>query len=46
VLAQLPREVMDAPSLAVFKDRLDRALGSLVLNVEFGGPACSGGAET
>jgi len=30
VLQQLPREVVDAPSLEVFKARLDRALGSLV----------------
>ena len=27
----LPREVVDAPSLEVFKARLDGALGSLVL---------------
>ncbi|KFQ19754.1 hypothetical protein N332_14916, partial [Mesitornis unicolor] len=27
---RLPREAVDAPSLAVFKARLDRALGSLV----------------
>ncbi|KFQ10446.1 hypothetical protein N329_08499, partial [Haliaeetus albicilla] len=27
---RLPREVMDAPSLAVFKARLDGALGNLV----------------
>ena len=27
---RLPREVVDAPSLEVFKTRLDRALGSLV----------------
>ncbi|KFQ37062.1 hypothetical protein N332_13848, partial [Mesitornis unicolor] len=27
---RLPREVVDAPSLEVFKARLDRALGSLV----------------
>ena len=26
----LPREVMDAPSLEVFKARLDEALGNLV----------------
>ena len=32
---------MDAPSLEVFKARLDGALGSLVkLNVEIGGLAC------
>ena len=30
VLEQLPREVVDAPSLEVFKARLDGALGSLV----------------
>ena len=30
VLEQLPREVVDAPSLEVFKARLDEALGSLV----------------
>ena len=29
-LALLPREVVDAPSLAAFKARLDVALGSLV----------------
>ncbi|KFV01924.1 hypothetical protein N340_14541, partial [Tauraco erythrolophus] len=27
---RLPREVVDAPSLAVFKARLDEALGKLV----------------
>ena len=27
---RLPWEVVDAPSLEVFKDRLDEALGSLV----------------
>ncbi|KFQ25421.1 hypothetical protein N332_13755, partial [Mesitornis unicolor] len=27
---RLPREAVDAPSLEVFKARLDRALGSLV----------------
>ncbi|KFQ28695.1 hypothetical protein N332_02853, partial [Mesitornis unicolor] len=27
---RLPREVVDAPSLEVFKVRLDRALGSLI----------------
>ncbi|KFV04226.1 hypothetical protein N340_11449, partial [Tauraco erythrolophus] len=27
---RLPREVVDAPSLAVFKARLDEALGNLV----------------
>ncbi|KFQ39214.1 hypothetical protein N332_03045, partial [Mesitornis unicolor] len=27
---RLPKEAVDAPSLAVFKARLDRALGSLV----------------
>ncbi|KFQ20331.1 hypothetical protein N332_06010, partial [Mesitornis unicolor] len=27
---RLPREVVDAPSLEVFKARLDRALSSLV----------------
>ena len=37
----LTREVVDAPSLEVFKARLDGALGSLVkLNVEIGGLAC------
>ena len=30
VLEQLPREVVDAPSLEVFKARLDGVLGSLV----------------
>ena len=30
VLTQLPREVVDAPSLEVFKARLDGALDSLV----------------
>ena len=30
VLAQLPREAVDAPSLEVFQTRLDGALGSLV----------------
>ena len=29
-LEQLPKEVVDAPSLEVFKARLDGALGSLV----------------
>jgi len=29
VLEQLPREVVDAPSLEVFKARLDGALGNL-----------------
>ena len=29
-MEQLPREVVDAPSLEVFKARLDGALGSLV----------------
>ncbi|KFO72964.1 hypothetical protein N303_01248, partial [Cuculus canorus] len=27
---RLPREAVDAPSLAVFKARLDKALGSLI----------------
>ena len=39
---RLPREVVDAPSLEVFKARLDGQPG-LVLNVEVGGPACSRG---
>ena len=30
MLEQLPREVVDAPSLEVFKAGLDGALGSLV----------------
>jgi len=30
VLEQLPREVVDAPSLEVFKARLDGTLGNLV----------------
>jgi len=30
VLAQLPREAVDAPSLQAFKARLDVVLGSLV----------------
>jgi len=30
VLDQLPTEIVDAPSLKVFKARLDGALGSLV----------------
>jgi len=30
VLNRLPREVVDAPSLEMFKARLDEALGSLV----------------
>ena len=30
MLEQLPRETVDAPSLEVFKARLDGALGSLV----------------
>jgi len=30
VLEQLPREAVDAPSLEVFKARLDEALGNLV----------------
>ena len=30
MLVQLPREAVDAPSLEVFKARLDGALGSLV----------------
>jgi len=34
---------VDAPSLEVFKARLDGALGSLVLDMEVGGPACGGG---
>ena len=40
---RLPREAVDAPSLEVFKARLDGALGSLALavfNVEVGSPAC------
>ena len=42
---RLPREVVDAPSLEVFKARLDGALGSpdLALNEEVGGPACGRG---
>ena len=45
VLAQLPREVVDAPPLEAFKARLDGALGQpgLVLNGEVGGPACGRG---
>jgi len=27
---RLPREVMDAPSLEIFKARLDQALGNLI----------------
>ena len=27
---RLPRQIVDAPSLAVFKARLDRALGNLI----------------
>ena len=38
MLEQLPREVVDAPSLEVFKARLDGAVDSLV-----GGPACGRG---
>jgi len=41
---RLPREVVDAPSLEVFKARLGGALGptpGLVLNVEIGSPAHS-----
>ena len=35
---RLPREVVDAPSLEVFKARLDGALGSLVpVSIECGG---------
>ena len=30
VLEQLPREAVDAPSMELFKARLDGALGSLV----------------
>ena len=30
VLAQLPREAVDAPSLEVLKTRLDEALGNLL----------------
>ena len=41
---RLPREVVDAPSLEVFKARLDGALSSLALNVEVGGLACGRGA--
>ncbi|MDO7824778.1 hypothetical protein, partial [Helicobacter pylori] len=39
---RLPREVVDAPSLEVFKARLDGQPG-LVLNGEVGGPACGRG---
>ena len=43
---RLPREAVDATSLETFKARLDVPLGSLVLNVEVGGPACGlGGLE-
>ena len=41
---RLPREVVDAPSLGVFRAGLDGALGSLVLDLEVGGPACGRGA--
>ena len=30
-LNRWPREVVDAPSLEIFKDRLDRALSNLML---------------
>ena len=39
---RLPREVVDALSLEVFKARLDAALGNLV-NGEVSGPAWQGG---
>ena len=44
MLEQLPREVVDAPSLEMFKARLGGSLGSpgLVLNGEAGGPAFAG----
>ena len=42
---RLPREIVDAPSLEVFKAGLDGGPGQpgLVLNVEVGGPACGRG---
>jgi len=39
---RLPREVVDAPFLEVFKTRLDGTLG----NLGAGGPACGRGAGT
>ena len=38
-LNRLPREVVDAPSLRVFKTRLDGALE--ILDLVVGNPACS-----
>ena len=46
MLEQLPREVVDAPSLEVFKARLEGpGQPGMVLNGEVGGPACGGGLE-
>ena len=42
-LNSLPREVVNSPSLDLFKARLDGTLGSLVLDKQAGGPACSRG---
>lgn len=44
---RLPRDAVNAPSLEVFKPRLDEALRApgLVLNVEVGGSACGRGLE-
>ena len=45
---RLPREVVDAPSLEVFKARLDGALGNLIqyLIPQLGNPACGTGIGT
>ena len=40
---RLPREVVDAPSLEVFKVGGGPGQPGLVLNVEIGGPACCNG---
>ena len=44
----LPREVVDAPSLEVFKARLDGALGNLIqyLIPQLGNRACGMGIGT
>ena len=41
MLERLPRDIVDAPSLEVFKARLDGQPG-LVSDVEVGGPAWQG----
>jgi len=44
---RLPREIVDAPSLEVFKVRLDWALGKsdLVLNLVVFSPVCGRGVR-